>query len=165
MKKRRKPTDKRLLDLVDEGLTYAEIGDRYGISKQAVFKRARKLKGVMTAATCTEGARQLVEHRLDVMGQLKDINVRSLVLLETAESEQDREGALKAIGEIRQQLKLAGDLMAMVADLRAVEEFQKTVLTCIAEEAPNVQEKIVARLNREHALRSAVGYRVRTAKY
>jgi hypothetical protein len=67
-----------------------------------------------------------------------------------------RELALKAMTEIRNQLKLQLDVFKVFYDLEAVADFQKTVLEAIAEEAPHVKERIVKRLKERRALRSAV---------
>lgn len=67
-----------------------------------------------------------------------------------------RELALKAMSEIRGQLKLQLEIFQALFDLQAAQEFQTTVLATIGEAAPDVRDEIIRRLNRERAVRSAV---------
>ena len=67
-----------------------------------------------------------------------------------------RELALKAMAEIRNQLKLQLDIFQCLYDMRAVQEFQQEVLTAIAEAEPNVRDRIIQRLNEKRAIRRAV---------
>lgn len=67
-----------------------------------------------------------------------------------------RELALKAMSEIRGQLKLQLEIFQALFDLQAAQEFQTTVLAAIGEVAPDVRDEIIRRLNRERAVRSAV---------
>jgi hypothetical protein len=69
-----------------------------------------------------------------------------------------RELALKAMAEIRGQLKLQLDIFATLYDMKAAAEFQKEVLTAIGEVAPDVRSKIIHRLNEKRAIRSAVRF-------
>lgn len=69
-----------------------------------------------------------------------------------------RELALKAMGEIRHQLKLQLEIFQTLYDLEAVAEFQQEVLDTIAEVDPSVRIKIVNRLAQKRALRSAIKF-------
>lgn len=69
-----------------------------------------------------------------------------------------RELALKAMAEIRGQLKLQLEIFQALYDLRAVEEFQNEVLTAIGEEAPDVRDRIIQRLRQKRAVRAAVQF-------
>jgi predicted transcriptional regulator len=64
--------------------------------------------------------------------------------------------ALKAMAEIRGQLKLQLEIFQALYDLQAAAEFQEEVLTAIGEVDPDVRTKIICRLNQKRAIRSAV---------
>jgi DNA-binding XRE family transcriptional regulator len=67
-----------------------------------------------------------------------------------------RELALKAMAEIRGQLKLQLEIFQALFSLQAAEEFQNVVLETIAEVDPKVRNEILRRLNDKRAVRSAV---------
>lgn len=67
-----------------------------------------------------------------------------------------RELALKAMAEIRGQLRLQMDIYQMLYDVQAAQEFQKEVLEAIGEAAPDVRERIINNLNQKRAIRSAI---------
>jgi len=67
-----------------------------------------------------------------------------------------RELALKAMAEIRGQLKLQLEIFQPLFSLQAAEEFQNVVLETIAEIDPKVRNEILRRLNDKRAIRSAV---------
>jgi hypothetical protein len=69
-----------------------------------------------------------------------------------------REMALKAMAEIRGQLKLQLEIFATLYDLKAAAEFQEEVLTAIGEVAPDVRSKIIHSLNEKRAIRSAMRF-------
>ena len=67
-----------------------------------------------------------------------------------------RELALKAMGEIRQQLALQLDIFKVLTDTQTVKEFQLEVLSAIGEVAPDMRVKIVEKLKERRALRRSV---------
>jgi hypothetical protein len=67
-----------------------------------------------------------------------------------------REIALKAMSEIRGQLKLQLEIFQTLYDMKAVEQFQKEVLTAIGEVNSDVRDQIINRLREKQALRSTV---------
>lgn len=69
-----------------------------------------------------------------------------------------RELALKAMAEIRGQLKLQLEIFQTLYDMQAVQEFQIEVLNTIAEVDPDVRSKIVDRLSKKRAVRSAIQF-------
>ena len=69
-----------------------------------------------------------------------------------------RELALKAMAEIRGQLKLQLEIFQALFDLKAAQEFQEEVLQAIGECAPDVRKQIIHRLNQRRAVRSAVRF-------
>jgi predicted transcriptional regulator len=71
-----------------------------------------------------------------------------------------RELALKAMAEIRSQLKLQLEIFQALYDMTAVAEFQKEVLQAIREAAPDVRDKIVHNLQKRRAIRSTLEFPV-----
>jgi hypothetical protein len=69
-----------------------------------------------------------------------------------------RELALKAMAEIRGQLKLQLEIFQALYDMKAIEEFQQEVLTAIGEVSKDVRDKIINRLNKRRALRTTIKF-------
>jgi hypothetical protein len=69
-----------------------------------------------------------------------------------------RELALKAMAEIRGQLKLQLEIFQCLYDMKAVQEFQNEVLTAIGDAAPDVRNRIIHNLNQKRAIRSAIEF-------
>ena len=69
-----------------------------------------------------------------------------------------RELALKAMGEIRNQLKLQLEIFQTLFSLQAAKEFEDTVLEVIGEVNPDVRSEIIRRINKKRAIRSAVKF-------
>lgn len=67
-----------------------------------------------------------------------------------------RELALKAMQEIRGQLKLQLEIFQALFDMQAVQQFQTEVLEVIASVSPEAREQIINRLAERNALRSAL---------
>ncbi len=67
-----------------------------------------------------------------------------------------RELALKAMQEIRGQLKLQLEIFQALFDMRAVQQFQAEVLEVIASVSTEARDEIIRRLTERNALRSAL---------
>jgi DNA-binding Lrp family transcriptional regulator len=184
-----------LLRRVDAGDSFAEIASDYGISRQAVQKRIRKLRGQTTKAIAVrdEKVNRVVDQKLDAVDQLQKINDHANELLDLCmawgrgddealqilESQRTartvrigdeeidvqqfkfkdpRELALKAMAEIRGQLKLQLEIFQALYDLKAAQEFQEEVLSAIGEVSPDVRKQIIHKLNQKSAIRSAVRF-------
>jgi ParB-like chromosome segregation protein Spo0J len=184
-----------LLRRVDAGDSFAEIASDYGITRQAVQKRVRKLRGRTTKAIAVrdEMVNRVVDQKLDAVDQLQKINDHANELLDLCmawgrgddealqilESQrttrtvriggeeidvQDfkfkdpRELALKAMAEIRGQLKLQLKIFQALYDLKAAQEFQEEVLSAIGEVSPDVRKQIIHKLNKRRAIRSTVRF-------
>lgn len=92
--------------------------------------------------------------------QIKRVKVGESEKLEVTEVKfkDPRELALKAMAEIRNQLKLQLEIFQALYDLRAVQEFQDEVLQAIREVSPDVRRAIIHNLNQKRAIRSAVKF-------
>jgi hypothetical protein len=67
-----------------------------------------------------------------------------------------RELALKAMQEIRGQLKLQLEIFQALFDMQAIQQFQAEVLEIIGSVSPEASEQIIRRLTEANALRSAL---------
>jgi hypothetical protein len=84
------------------------------------------------------------------------IKQREYIRRVALEISQDRNTALKACAEIRNQLRLQLEIFQTLYDMQAVQEFQQEVLEAIGEVNSDVRDKIVRRLNEKRAVRAAV---------
>jgi len=66
--------------------------------------------------------------------------------------------ALKAMAEIRGQLKLQLDIFQALYDMKAVQEFQEEVLTAIGDTAPDVRDRIIRNLAQRRVVRATVRF-------
>jgi len=64
-----------------------------------------------------------------------------------------RELALKAMAEIRSQLKLQLEIFQSLYTMQAVKEFQQEVLAAIGAASPDVRDAIIHELTQKHAVR------------
>jgi len=69
-----------------------------------------------------------------------------------------RELALKAMAEIRGQLRLQLEIFATLYDMKAVQEFQQEVLAAIGSVSPETRNAIISKLNQRRSLRSSVRF-------
>ncbi|MGO9314091.1 MAG: hypothetical protein ACLQDI_15325 [Syntrophobacteraceae bacterium] len=89
--------------------------------------------------------------------QVRKIKVRGQIE-EVAEYrfKDPRELALKAMQEIRGQLKLQLEIFQALFDMQAVKQFQTEVLEVIASVSTQARDEIIRRLTERNALRSAL---------
>lgn len=91
-------------------------------------------------------------------GQVRKVKANGSEKTVKLKNKDPQELALKAMAEIRNQLKLQLDIFQTLYDLEAVAEFQQEVLDIISGVDPSVRETIVNRLAQKRALRSAVKF-------
>ncbi len=89
------------------------IAARFGTSATALFRhRAEHIPGTLALAKEAGEA----AHADDLLGQLRDLQGRTMRILALAESGQDGPTALKAIGEARRNLELLAKLLGELRD-------------------------------------------------
>jgi len=93
---------------------------------------------------------QVVNKKVRVGGEVKSVKDYKM--------KDPRELALKAMAEIRGQLKLQLDIFATIYNVSAAAEFQKEVLQAIAEASQDVRDKIVHNLQKARAIRSTLDF-------
>lgn len=183
----------KLEELLSQGRTPAEAARILGVNRSSVHKKVKRLKLNTVKVVTLEKAAEVVEKKLDTIGQLQKINDYANELLDllmrwnrgdevalqilesqvakkkvkVGDEEMEvqefkftdpRQLALRAMGEIREQLRLQVEIFKTLYDVEAVREFQQVVLQAIGEVDPNVREKIIANLNKRRAIRSSVQF-------
>jgi len=152
--KQGKINDRVLLKLVDQGKSQVEAAEHFGVSKQAVNKRLRELRGRQTKVIVSKKIEQAVDANFDAMQQLYDINRRTLELLD--EAEKNPELSLKCIAETRNQIRLASDLYQQMYSVQVVNEFMQTVVGILKDVDLNVYQEFKRRINSHGSLRAAL---------
>jgi AcrR family transcriptional regulator len=98
------------------------------------------------------------DYALQVLeSQVRKIKVRGQKEEITAYKFKDpHELALKAMQEIREQLKLQLEIFQALFDMRAVQQFQAAVLEVIGSVSTEARDEIIRRLTERNAIRSAL---------
>lgn len=150
--------DTALLRMIDkEGKTQIEAAKAFGVSRQAVCNRLKKLRGRTTHAVVAGRIDNVINSKIDTFAQLEKINKKANSLLDGAED--DIQASALMMKEIREQLKLQMELFKTMWDVKAAMEFQDTVMTVIGKIAPEVRKQILQELNSKSAIRNAVTFR------
>lgn len=91
-----------------------------------------------------------VKWRENATGEDRELDIQEIKFKDP------RELALKAMQEIRSQLKLQLEIYQTLYDVQAAEEFQKEVLKAIGEVEPSVRDRIIQKLKENRAIRAAI---------
>ena len=183
---RSKPPTKRIDQklmwaLLDAGKSAKEGADELGGNKSTVSGHIKRRRRKTTELVVASEATPVIERKLNAMDQLHRINEDANRLLNTAMGgvrqlegvdldsldvqetidamraiAQGRDVALRAMAEIRGQLKLQLELFQAMYDVRAAEEFQQEVLAAIREVDEDVRNRILDRLRQRRAVRQLV---------
>ena len=148
--------DTKLIRLIDNGMSQAEAARELGISRQAVSKRLIDLRGRTTKVIVAKTPKQVVEKRFDAIKQLVAINKKSLELLE--EAEENPEFALKCIGEVRSQIRLAADIQMQLFSVQEAQKFMAIVKEALKEASPDAYKEFLRRINDERTLKSTLQF-------
>jgi len=151
-----KINDRRLLALIDKGLSQSKAAKQLGVSRQAVNKRFLELRGKTTTVIVAKDAKRAVEQGFDAIDQLTAINQKSLDLLDKAEK--DPQFALKCIAELRNQVRLAMDIQQNLYSQQAAQEFMATIVDIMREVDSGVYKKFIERINNEKSIRDALRF-------
>jgi|GEM_PF-2431300 hypothetical protein len=171
-----------MVSLAARGLNQAQIAEFFGVSGAAVSKMRKRLEvAISRDVTTGQAATQLVEAnllsgaRLTALAQECEGLIRLCSVVVHAKNEfapevQDAKNKLRRLvgvkgslgqmavslmGEARKQLEFAFKIQSETYNLRRVEEFQAVVLEEIKGAAPEVQQRIMARLQQVQAFRAS----------
>lgn len=151
-----KINDRKLLNMVNAGISQAEISRRFNVSPAAICIRLRQLRGKTTRAVVAKKVEAVVDKKINAIEQLLSINEMANQMLDEAAS--NPELRLKVMAEIRGQLKLQLEIFQAMFDLAAVQEFMDETLAVIAQVAPDKRNEIISRLNQRKSIRSALRF-------
>jgi len=154
--------------MLESGCSQAEAARYFDVSASAISQRVRSFRRdrryaspetMGTGVTIINGEISAPD-RLAFVQRAVDRELE-WALDEARQPDADRKGLQRTIltlaAEVRQQLALQLQISKAVVDLQVVREFQQTVTEAIAEEAPDVARRIVARLKAHQVQRRAVG--------
>ena len=142
--------DTELLMLVNGGMSQAQAAKKYGVSPAAVCKRLKTLRGRQVHVVAQKKIEEAASLQFDVLGQLVEINTKTLSMLEGANG--DPELALKCVAEVRQQLRLAADLYSQLHSIEVVNRFMQTMTNILKEVDNDTYQEFKKRFNRERSL-------------
>ena len=146
----------KLNQMLRAGKPQREIAQVFGVTESAISKAKKELRITVVKNVALENAHRVVDKNLNAIDQLYKINEAANKLLDELEQKPDLK--LRAMAEIRNQLRLQLDIFQSLYDMKAVQEFQDEVLTAIGEASPDVRDKIIRSLNEKRAIRSAVKF-------
>ena len=146
----------KLSQMLRSGKAQREIAQVFGVTESAVSKAKKELNLNVVKNVVLENAHRVVDKNLNAIDQLYKINEAANKLLDELEQKPDLK--LRAMAEIRNQLRLQLDIFQSLYDMKAVQEFQDEVLTAIGDASPDVRDKIIRSLNEKRAIRSAVKF-------
>ncbi len=155
--------------ILDAGTSQAEAARYFRVSASAISQRVKSLRAherlhpspetYGTGVTIINGEISAPD-RLAFVQRAVDRELE-WALDEARQPDADRKGLARTIlalvSEVRQQLGLQLQISKAVVDIELVKGFRETVTEAIAEEAPDVARRIVARLKAHRARRRAVG--------
>ena len=146
----------KLSQLLRSGKSQRECSKVFGVTEGAISQAKKELNINVVKNVALENAGRVVDKHLNAVSQLENINKKANTLLDTATKAKDNKTALNAMREIRGQLALQMEIFKMLYDMRAVEEFQKEVLTTIGEVSSDVRDRIIQKLKEKRAIRGAI---------
>lgn len=162
-------TDAQLKRLADQGIGNNEMARQLGVSKGAVSQRMKALRQNLAKYAVLHRAGEIMKKDLNAADQLKKLNDKANALLdmlsaaiegnEEAKAKIDPKGikpleelSLKAIREIRGQMRLLVDIMRNLYDHEQAAIFQQEVLEVIHSVEPELRNRIVAKLKERRAM-------------
>ncbi len=77
-----KINDRKMLRLIDSGMSQSEAARELGVSRQAVNKRLQEIRGKTTKVVVAKKIEEVVNHKIDAIEQLTKINEYANEILE-----------------------------------------------------------------------------------
>lgn len=149
--------DTTMIRMIDDGVSQAEVARKFKVSRSAVSKRLKQLRGRTSYAVAGAKIRRVIDSKLNVVDQLQTINRATHDLLTQAQN--DANLSVKLIAEIRNQLRLMMDIYDTLCSIEAVDEFQEVILEVLNECEPELRKEVIFRLNEKRNLRAALRFK------
>lgn len=146
----------KLSEMLRSGKSGKQCAEFFGVTEAAISRARKGINVSVVKNIALENAGRIVGKNLDAITELQKINRHANDLLDKAIEADDHATALNAMKEIRGQLSLQLDMLKALHDIRAVEEFQKIVLEEIGAENEETRNRIIRRLQKGGALRTAI---------
>ena len=155
--------------LLREGKTGRQCAKTFGVTDAAVCNARKRLKTNIVRTVALEKASQVVEVHLDMMGQLRKVNLAINEELERAKNQivQQADGReklmlqeiiIKLSAEIRKQLDTQLRIAEIWYDQKVYKEFQEEVLAVLEELSPGARNEVIRKLKQRRTLRGLVSF-------
>jgi IS30 family transposase len=139
----------RIKVLASEGKGVNEIARTLKRSAATVSRAFKKLH--ISKAVALFKAGKLVDQKLNAAQQLRKINDKANAILDDTDPK-DPDTVLKAMAEIRNQLKLQLDIFQTLYNLEEVAKWQNEILDILGEVAPDARDRFYERLQQRRVL-------------
>lgn len=154
---KKKINDAAMLRMVDDGISQADIARNFKVTPGAVHKRLKELRPPTSFAVVSTMVRETISRKLDVLDQLCTINKKTYEILDDVK--EDPALAIRAVAEIRAQLRLQADLFSLLFDMNSASQFQDAILETLNEVSPDMRKLAIQKLNEKHALNQAIRFK------
>jgi len=161
--------------MLREGKTSSEISKQFGVSKTAILNCKKRLKIATTKVITLERGGEVVKRNMAIMDQLTRANdeMNSLMDLLSRWSKGDKEALekikvtqgiksddprallIKCAKQVQDGVLAYLEVLKTVFSFSEVEDFMNLIIETIGEESPDVQAKIIKRLNDRRLVRGA----------
>ncbi len=172
----------RLFEMIEEGRTQAEMAKEFDCTKEAVSRKIkaagwRNAKAVLELEPWARVPRNhdpavtVMERRLDLMQEIKDVNAitwrminyetRKMDAIDAAEASGDPTGDLEKpnrhlvvslLASVIKQCDSQINVEKIYFDAADVRKFINTVLGCVERKSPETRDEIIAEIGRARAL-------------
>jgi len=146
----------KLSQLLRSGKSGTECAKYFGVTPGAISQARKTLSISVVRSVALETGHKVVESNLNAVDQLRRINETANELLDRAVAAQDHATAIKCMSEIRQQLGLQLEILSTLTNIKAIGEFQTSVLEAIGEASPDVRNAVIDKLRARNALRRSL---------
>lgn len=169
--------------LVECGVKQVAVADFFDVSQAAVSKAKKRIDLAVSKDIALFSAPKMISAKISLSDQLEALGKQCRELLEmvhvvlhgdpTSQEYRDCHSKLRRLAganrdlggfviklqaELRKQLEFVFKMQSEIYSLKKVEEFQSIVLEEIQRAAPEVQQRIVAKLTEINAARSALDF-------
>jgi IS30 family transposase len=139
----------RIKSLALKGLGVNEIAREVKRSPATVSRLLRSMK--ISKAITIAKAGKLLDEKLDASEQLKKINKKANQILDSTDPASP-EIVLKAMAEIRGQLKLQLEIFQALYNVEEVAKWQNEVMDILGEVAPDARDRFYQRMHERRPL-------------
>jgi len=141
--------DLTLKTLIQQGVKVPEIADRYGVTKQAIYKRLKNVGQALVQKTLYNDSEIFGRH-LKTLDQLIKINEECFKMVDSKDTKEFIK--LQAMRRIEAQNELQIKLYQAMYSVQEVRQFQQTVLEVLHEVDPSLKQEVLKRFKRRRSL-------------